>query len=706
MTATANKPAVIGHECKHALYFTANDGSPNDCLVVKEWIHYADGTKEPNMRFVRNYERPFWVTRKELRKHNDKKEWEYKSRLQEFKSTQIKLVQAVGRALERPGLSGNLRMVARSPYVYGFDVTTPVLIKHSYMEKWPALKDNLNTVAVLDIETDMVLPTNHPDHGKMIMGSVTMKDKARIVVLESYIKGIHDWEAKLQEKFRHYLGEYQEKRGIKLEIVSAKTPGEAAFKLVQCAHEWKPDILTIWNMDFDIPKLCKVLEEEGYDLAEVWSDPATPKQFKYFKYIQGAAQKVTQSGKVLPLHPAERWHVVECPASFYVLDAMCVYLKIRIAKGKEASYSLDYILQKHLGIRKLKFEEANGYVGGKWHTFMQTNYKLEYCVYNLFDCISTEMLDEVTTDLCRMVSLLCGHSEYHRFPSQPRRTCDDLHFFCLERGLVAATTSDKMQDDLDQHVVSINDWIVTLPSYLVTDDGIQAIEELPNVRTQMRAHVADLDVEGTYPNVEIIANISKETTARELSKIEGIDEQVQRSVGINLSGGFVNAVEICVGLYKAPTMDELLAKFKETHMPNSRARPEMTAALQAEIRQLSTELNVPEDLNVAPGMVNSNIDAPYDVDAVLQMAEGLSVSPLTAQEERDMKDDEDMHLAAAELDLAISKVKGGAAADAFRTAFEKAHLNRAQFGAWVDDYLDKHVGIDRVYLMEAYYCAD
>jgi hypothetical protein len=583
----------IGHECKHALYFTATDNSPNDCLVVKEYEHFDDGTKVPRLRFVQNYQRPFWVTKKELRVHKDKKEWELESRTRKSSSTQIKLVQAVGRALERPGLSGNLRMVARSPYVYGFDVTTPVLIKHEYMKKWPDLHARgTNLVAVLDIETDMVLPTNHPDHGKMIMGSVTMKDKARIVVLESYFAGIDDPINKLQAKFTEYLGEYQTKRGIKLEVVTAKTPGEAAYKLIQTAHEWKPDILTIWNMNFDIPKLVKVLEDEGYNLAEVFSDPSCPQVYKYFRYIEGAAQKVTQSGKVLPLHPAERWHVAECPASFYILDAMCVYLKIRIAAGKEASYSLDYILQKVLGIRKLKFDAASQYVGGKWHTFMQQNYKLEYCVYNVFDCISTEELDEKTTDLGQMISVLCGHSEYHRFPSQPRRTCDDLHFFCLEQNppLVAATTSDKMMDDLDQHVVSINDWIVTLPSYLVTDEGICALEELPNVRTLMRAHVADLDVEGTYPNVEIIANISKKTTAKELCKIEGVEETVQRAVGINLSGGYVNAVEICCAIYKAPTLDEMLQLFLEKQ-PGTSLSATATLSMSEGLKDLVTLAN-------------------------------------------------------------------------------------------------------------------
>ena len=289
----------------------------------------------------------------------------------------------------------------------------------------------------------------------------------------------------------------------------------------------------------------------------------------------------------MALAPAERWHQVIAPASFYVLDAMCVYYKLRIAKGKDPSYSLDGILGKELGIRKLRFEEADKYFGPAWHRFMQTNYKVEYCVYALFDCISMELLDEKTTDLSRQCSSLCGHSEYNRFGSQPRRLCDDLHFVCLESGKVAATTSDKMEDDNDKHVVGLTDWIVTLPSYSVTDDGLKCIEELPNVATQIYAQVADLDVEGTYPNTEIIMNISKETTARELSRIQGIDETTQRAIGINMSGGHVNAVEICCALYKAPTMDMLLAAFKEKHMPNSRARPVMAAALEAEQRVAS-----------------------------------------------------------------------------------------------------------------------
>ena len=44
-------------------------------------------------------------------------------------------------------------------------------------------------------------------------------------------------------------------------------------------------------------------------------------------------------------------------SQFYFIDAGCVYRRIRIAKGMEANCFLDAILQKNLGIRKLKFDD-------------------------------------------------------------------------------------------------------------------------------------------------------------------------------------------------------------------------------------------------------------------------------------------------------------------------------------------------------------
>jgi hypothetical protein len=57
-------------------------------------------------------------------------------------------------------------------------------------------------------------------------------------------------------------------------------------------------------------------------------------------------------------------------------------------------------------------------------------------------------------------------------------------------------------------------------------------------------------------------NISKETTFRELSSIRDVPENIRRSIGINLTGGLVNAVEICCNVYKLPSFNDLLEDFQ------------------------------------------------------------------------------------------------------------------------------------------------
>jgi len=583
MTEQQTKPAARELECKHALYFPANDGSPNDLLLIKEYEYPADGSPRfARLRQIYNHKRPYYITKEIYRKHKDKKEWEKLENLVRYESTEIDLAADIMRKLGRvPAGRMDLRQIAQSPYVYGTDVNSCVLTKHHYLTKWPNRVSD-NRVAVVDTETDMLIgDKSKPGFEEIVMASITMKEQVKLVLVRSFFDGMQDdaIHEKIHEKFNFYLSDIQfpdgkgktksvnliEKRGLKLEVVMVDDAGQAAKEIIETAHAWSPDILAFWNIDFDMNKMIEAMERRGYDLAKVFSDPAIPKEFRHFEYKQGPAQKVTASGKTMALAPAERWHEVICPASWYALDAMCVYLKLRIAGGKEPSYSLDAILNKRLGIRKLKFKQVDHLSGPSWHKEMQMYHKFEYAIYNIFDCISVEMLDEKTTDLQSMISLMCAHSEYRRFPSQPRRTCDDLHFLALENGLVCAATSNKMQDDNDQHVISINDWIVTLPSHLVEENGLCLFEDLPDLRSYVRAHVADLDVEGTYPNVEILMNISKETTAQELCYIRDVPEIYRRAIGVNLSGGFVNAVEICMQVYNAPSFNTLLAEFDALH---------------------------------------------------------------------------------------------------------------------------------------------
>jgi len=72
-----------------------------------------------------------------------------------------------------------------------------------------------------------------------------------------------------------------------------------------------------------------------------------------------------------------------------------------------------------------------------------------------------------------------------------------------------------------------------------------------------------LDVAGSYPNGGACFNISKETTKRELLKIEGVEERAVRMSGIDLSSGFTNAVEIATSLFGLPNFDTLLESYQK-----------------------------------------------------------------------------------------------------------------------------------------------
>lgn len=585
MDVTERKP--IGTECKHVIYGRSVDGSPDDILFVKERIHYNDGTTAPNTRIVRNFLRSFSVTREGNRNHKQKKEWERLDKVMKVNCIQREMTKKAMRALGMGSGIMGMKQVARSPYLYGTDISSACLLKQKYMKAYPNLNTD-STVAAYDLETAMEnrggIKIDEP-----ILGAITFKDKIHLVIRREFfhLKGImtdSEGERLIREAFQKYLGdlpvtdEWREKnpgkdkldlikeRSLSLRIVFVDSPGQLCASCIATAHEWKPDFLIAWNMKFDLEKTVIALESEGYHLPDVFADPSVPEGYRFFDIRWGQAVKFTADGDRQSLASEEQWHSVIAPSSFYWIDAMAVYHRLRMAGGKQHSYALDFVLNKHLGLRKMHFSFADHIPAndkGQWHTFMQSTYPIEYAIYNIFDDVGLELLDEKTTDVSRLLSSQCGFSEYRHFASQTRRTWDDFHFFCEELGLIECATSDQMMDELDSKTTSLDGWIATLPSHLILEeDGVQLVEETPGVHSLARTEVADLDVTATYPTEQIAANISKETTTKELISIDGIDDKDRRAIGINFSGGSNNAIEICVALYKAPTPNQLLEAFQ------------------------------------------------------------------------------------------------------------------------------------------------
>lgn len=556
-------------ECKHARYFTPNDPRvPGDAVLVKGVKHYTDGTSEKVLKPILDYKREFFITKERFRNHNEKKEWEKIERLQRFTSTQRDLPKAIRKAFGQiPGQNERYEMLARSPYLYGADTSTSTLIKHRLDEKMRKAGHN-NTpyeIMALDLETDTVRGTE-----EIITGAVVNLDIAYCYYTQAYEdqgKPVRDLVERTREKIKELLPERIDISNIKFVIEKVKDPVDVCIQLLARIHEHDPDILAIWNMVFDINKIIEAFKDADLDIADYFSHPSIPPAYRQFKFVEAPLSRITASGKKQTKHQADLWHKVICPNGFVVVDAMCFYKLARVAKGMQSSYSLDYITTVEKVGGKLKFDIGDMPMLN-WHKEMSTKWKAEYLVYNIYDCLVMCQLDEVTKDLQIVLPMLCGHSDFDRFTSTPRRLSDDVEFKCRERGLVMGTTSDNMENELDKLVVGMDQWIVTLPAHhMHPAAGLNVFGAKDSwIPSGIITHGADSDARAAYPNTGIAFNISKENTLTELYAIQGINARDFRRIGINLTSARLNSGEICEMTMGTPSLLELGEAFEREMM--------------------------------------------------------------------------------------------------------------------------------------------
>lgn len=700
MTDATAKPTVIGIEAKHITYVPDQFGKKHDAHYVKEVIHLSDGTKRSRLKEELDYQRPYWLAHDGQRNYTEKKDYEFASNLQKFMDTQINMPSAIARQLGDYTMGPNprLKQLARCPFLYGTDVSSAACLKYDYRQRYPGLISK-NTVAGGDIETNVI---DVDKDGQIICMAVTFKDKALLAYYKGWVSDIPDVieETKRMAHEVPEMKEFMKSRGIKdIEVVVCDTPADVAIVCIRKQHEWKPDFFSFWNMDFDISRILKNLEDYGVDPKTVFCDPSVKRNFQYFYYNKAEAKTTTASGVTKSKAMEELWNWVNAPAAFQCIDAMAIYRALRIAKGKESSYALDRILKKelnwkiktdtklsqsmmltdsagkpmwvsldkvkvqdyeapvtytipdltgtgedvvvtgnrkgHIGnysqlpataeygdvytigeiIRteedvekfkknykkryetqsggaftqtingepvenldnlkvgdqvdvqmdfgKLKYGPADHLIGIDWHKWMQTNAKVYYGLYCVIDSGRLEQLDEKVNDLSSSITMFSKYSEYKNFNSTPKRLCDDMHFWYQEQKVpkVIGSSSNQMVHPLDHHVVSAHDWVVTLPAYMAGPHGVKCVKNFPNYGTLIYAHIADLDIVSTYPTVSQILNIERSTMAMEFCGIKGVPEAVKREMGVNLTAGRVNAIEICQKILKAPTMDMLLAAY-------------------------------------------------------------------------------------------------------------------------------------------------
>ena len=572
---TNQKEESVSIEGKHVVYCAPPDNRGDDLHVIKEWVTDAEGNRTPRLSFKYNFKRPYYLTKEGFRNHEQKKEWEDLHKLDRYMTREYELVPNAANSLKLYNLPRNKRDLAMNPYVYGIDISSSSIIKQLYLDgqEKKGVQVKLCTVAGLDSETDMVR-----GDGKIIMLGVTYKDRAYTAVVKSFVEGLVNIEEDLQALARKYIPEVMDKRQIKWEIEIVDTPADTVIQCFKRLHEWKPDWVSVWNLDFDYHKMKEALEDGNIDIAQVFSDPSVPDRFKFFHWHQGSMVKKTEDGKETPIPPQQRWDVATFPATFRLVDSMQAYDKVRTGSALQTSYKLDHICDiSKVGYdketkkiyKKLRFPEDSHLVESspEWHEFMQRNFKLRYILYNLFDNILLEMLDETTKDLADTVDTFAQSTDLINFRSQPRRKVDECHFeFIRDYKLVMGSTARDMSTPFDKRIYDLRNWIITLAAHLNSRPGLKIVENAINLYTNIYILVYDLDVSSSYPNGIAVMNMSKMTTVAEIIGIEGEDDEfILRYQGMNLSSGHVNAIEFCSTVFGLPTAAEFSEIYRREH---------------------------------------------------------------------------------------------------------------------------------------------
>ena len=569
-------------EIRFAFHLPSNHNR-DDTHYVKEQIYYKDGTSKPNTFITENFERPVWVTTKGKQNYRDKKEFSPQSDLNKATCTQSDLNRTTARLLDKPYLANRRDELKDSPFVYGYDITSSSLIKYTSLKKNNFISSPY-TIAAFDLETS----TDENDRD-ILMGSVVMKsDKGyilRFAVWEKYLEGIQDMEAKLDIAMKTYLPNHYDK--IELITTRHKSQVDLVKALFKTANEWAPDFLSIWNMSFDIEVILNTLEKANIRLTDVLCDQSLPDHLRYCRYKKGPTKKVTESGVVKPINPSLQWHTLYTTSKFWVIDAMCTYRQLRMHLPEQPRYSLDHILNITLGHGKLNFDKASHIRENtkRWHDFMQSQYPIEYMVYNFYDVIGMLELDDVTGDLTSSLGSYAGITDFDQFASSGAKARDDLFLFGLTEDLVIGTSppfkngddvttdnipdSEYEEDEDDSYenpddfdVLSLRNWIQLLPQNLLINNresgGLKIFSDFPEMRTNARGLTVDADKVSAYPSVTSSCNVSKETTNGELISVDGVREEVFRQQNLGVCLGTVNTLEYFEVMFNLPPIDKLL----------------------------------------------------------------------------------------------------------------------------------------------------
>lgn len=552
-------------ECKFARWIPktkTNDDHHHIVLVH----HYADGTRVKELKMVKDYKRPFWITRKIHQKYKDKKEFERIDRLQLHLSTQSELDPNVCKALEQQPTRYNLSNIKDSPYLYAYEIPSTSFIKYHYHLQNNGFISNYDVVN-LDIEFDVTGKYND-----VSIITLSMNGARHTAVLRRLYKDVYSTDEEIiqaiKEKSEKELPDSEAKRNCKIYNVSVHHNDlDLMVTVFGMLHKIKPDFVTIHNLVFDITKIMDRLAYYNFNPADLFSDPSIPKHLRLVTY-KPAMQFKFKKGIKISIPIEEQWTTLDIMASFMIMDTMTGYAFIRQATGKlVGGYSLKNLLSSNDVESKLFYQDKNTeFLSGlKWHEYMSEKQPLVYTIYAEQDTVAMTNLENKTEDFTQSLPIFAGISDFLRYNSSTHRAICNGFLENRHKGLIVGTTP---KNPVDRSYLTTKDWIKTLSSDHIQEEVGLEITNIPGLKTNVTANADDMDCVSSYPSDIQAANISSGTVRAEVLSIGDIPIRNFKDNNINIISSNSNSLTYCVNMLNAPGPIEMRNMARELHNRN------------------------------------------------------------------------------------------------------------------------------------------
>lgn len=500
-------PTIPNHQFIHGFYIPPNEYREDDGVfaIIKD-----KDTDDVKLQLIQNPKYKLWVLKKPFWDIQDRLEDSPLSQLDEFVCEYRNLVPEISKRLGyKPGKFVQPRMLLSDPRVFGVDIDVPIRLKLDYMNSTPGLIKNL-TIGAYDLETS-VLGDN-----EIYCSSFVDWDRKQAWCHinarwfqpgpgseERMVKMFHEKKAEAYKQMNDKAKKAFDYDKWEVHFVMCQTEKELILRTWQKIHESKVLFLGIWNSTFDIPKTIERCMFLQIDPKQIFCHPNVPDKWKYYKYMPDNKRHD---------HFTDRWDVMENTAYCYIYDAMCLYSRTRKVKGREASYALDVISRNLTGIGKIGLEDTGD------HHLMQTKYKAEYCVYNVFDSILIVLNNAITNDIGGMIGSI-GNSGIPELSRQTSSLVHQFYKYALDNRRVPGSCGGmSMRGPYDEVIGNVGGAV--LDSNKLKAPGWSCIVEYPD-GTWLRKLACDIDVTSFYPSMDIAGNMSRGTKLSTIIWVEG-----------------------------------------------------------------------------------------------------------------------------------------------------------------------------------------